>query len=450
MSLNIGLVGIGVMGSNLALNMSDHSINVKVYNKSEEKINTLINKDLNNNIEGYTSLKTLVENLEKPRTVMLLVPSGEATKTVIDDLTNLLDKDDLIIDAGNSYFLDSNEMGNLCEKKGVKFIGMGVSGGEEGARNGPALMIGSKDPIDETLKKMLASIAAKKDGVPCVGIYEGFGTGHFIKMLHNGIEYAEMQIIAEAYSVLRSSGFDNLEISNFFESFKEIGQSSYLIEITAEIFQKKNGDGFLIDQIRPLANHKGTGKLTVQTSLDYGYPLSAIYESLNARIESNFKNDWQQEELKMSEGLDLNKLQRAVYFSRFATLIQCLLFIQFFSTEHNLNIKISEVLKNWMGGCIIRSDLLSELNDFLNSDSKLEIIQIQNRLSNLVEDAKNIITVCISNNISTPVMSSTLNWYLNMSAEHNPSNLIQAQRDFFGAHTVQLLDSEEFLHLQWD
>ena len=450
MSLNIGLVGIGVMGSNLALNMSDHSINVKVYNKSEEKINTLINKDLNNNIEGYTSLKTLVENLEKPRTVMLLVPSGEATKTVIDDLTNLLDKDDLIIDAGNSYFLESSEMGNLCEKKGVKFIGMGVSGGEEGARNGPALMIGSKDPINETLQKILSSIAAKKDGVPCVGIYEGFGTGHFIKMLHNGIEYAEMQIIAEAYSVLRSSGFDNLEISNFFESFKEIGQSSYLIEITAEIFQKKNGDGFLIDQIRPLANHKGTGKLTVQTSLDYGYPLSAIYESLNARIESNFKNDWQQEELKMSEGLDLNKLQRAVYFSRLVTLIQGLLFIQFFSTEHNLNIKISEVLKNWMGGCIIRSDLLSELTDFLNSDSKLEIIQIQNRLSNLVEDAKNIITDCISNNISTPVMSSTLNWYLNMSAEHNPSNLIQAQRDFFGAHTVQLLDSEEFLHLQWD
>ena len=450
MSLNIGLVGIGVMGSNLALNMSDHSINVKVYNKSEEKINTLINKDLNNNIEGYTSLKTLVENLEKPRTVMLLVPSGEATKTVIDDLTNLLDKDDLIIDAGNSYFLESSEMGNLCEKKGVKFIGMGVSGGEEGARNGPALMIGSKDPINETLQKILSSIAAKKDGVPCVGIYEGFGTGHFIKMLHNGIEYAEMQIIAEAYSVLRSSGFDNLEISNFFESFKEIGQSSYLIEITAEIFQKKNGDGFLIDQIRPLANHKGTGKLTVQTSLDYGYPLSAIYESLNARIESNFKNDWQQEELKMSEGLDLNKLQRAVYFSRLVTLIQGLLFIQFFSTEHNLNIKISEVLKNWMGGCIIRSDLLSELTDFLNSDSKLEIIQIQNKLSNLVEDAKNIITDCISNNISTPVMSSTLNWYLNMSAEHNPSNLIQAQRDFFGAHTVQLLDSEEFLHLQWD
>ena len=450
MSLNIGLVGIGVMGSNLALNMSDQSINVKVYNKSEEKINTLINKDLNNNIEGYTSLKTLVENLEKPRTVMLLVPSGEATKTVIDDLTNLLDKDDLIIDAGNSYFLESSEMGNLCEKKGVKFIGMGVSGGEEGARNGPALMIGSKDPINETLQKILSSIAAKKDGVPCVGIYEGFGTGHFIKMLHNGIEYAEMQIIAEAYSVLRSSGFDNLEISNFFESFKEIGQSSYLIEITAEIFQKKNGDGFLIDQIRPLANHKGTGKLTVQTSLDYGYPLSAIYESLNARIESNFKNDWQQEELKMSEGLDLNKLQRAVYFSRLVTLIQGLLFIQFFSTEHNLNIKISEVLKNWMGGCIIRSDLLSELTDFLNSDSKLEIIQIQNRLSNLVEDAKNIITDCISNNISTPVMSSTLNWYLNMSAEHNPSNLIQAQRDFFGAHTVQLLDSEEFLHLQWD
>ena len=450
MSLNIGLVGIGVMGSNLALNMSDNSINVKVYNKSEEKINTLINKDLNNNIEGYTSLKTLVENLEKPRTVMLLVPSGEATKTVIDDLTNLLDKDDLIIDAGNSYFLESSEMGNLCEKKGVKFIGMGVSGGEEGARNGPALMIGSKDPINETLQKILSSIAAKKDGVPCVGIYEGFGTGHFIKMLHNGIEYAEMQIIAEAYSVLRSSGFDNLEISNFFESFKEIGQSSYLIEITAEIFQKKNGDGFLIDQIRPLANHKGTGKLTVQTSLDYGYPLSAIYESLNARIESNFKNDWQQEELKMSEGLDLNKLQRAVYFSRLVTLIQGLLFIQFFSTEHNLNIKISEVLKNWMGGCIIRSDLLSELTDFLNSDSKLEIIQIQNKLSNLVEDAKNIITDCISNNISTPVMSSTLNWYLNMSAEHNPSNLIQAQRDFFGAHTVQLLDSEEFLHLQWD
>ena len=454
MNNHIGIVGIGVMGSNIALNFSDNDINVSVYNKSQNKINQLISEDSSKNIYGFTDLEEFVKSIPKPRKILMLVPSGEATNSVVENLFNFIEEKDTLIDGGNAYYLDSIDLGKRCNKQGIEFIGMGISGGETGARTGPALMLGYEKKIPEDLISMMRKIAAKADGLECVGLYEGFGTGHFIKMLHNGIEYAEMQILAEAYNILRAAGFDNVAASEFFDNLKKEQQSSYLIEITSSILNTQKDGVYLIDKIKPIANHKGTGKLTVETSLNYGFPLPSIFEAFNARVESNYQKIWPITAKNIKIELNPNELQEAIYFSRLSTLTQGILFIEYFSKQENLEIKIEDVMQNWLEGCIIRSDLLKEIKSILKDGppgrSIVELKQIQKNLDIRLENTKFLLSNCIKNNIPTPVMYSSLNWYINSSSEFNPSSLIQAQRDYFGAHTVQLHESNEFLHLNWD
>lgn len=454
MNNHIGIVGIGVMGSNIALNFSDNDINVSVYNKSQNKINQLISEDSSKNIYGFTDLEEFVKSIPKPRKILMLVPSGEATNSVVENLFNFIEEKDTLIDGGNAYYLDSIDLGKRCNKQGIEFIGMGISGGETGARTGPALMLGYEKKIPEDLISMMMKIAAKADGLECVGLYEGFGTGHFIKMLHNGIEYAEMQILAEAYNILRAAGFDNVGASEFFDNLKKEQQSSYLIEITSSILNTQKDGVYLIDKIKPIANHKGTGKLTVETSLNYGFPLPSIFEAFNARVESNYQKIWPITAKNIKIELNPNELQEAIYFSRLSTLTQGILFIEYFSKQENLEIKIEDVMQNWLEGCIIRSDLLKEIKSILKDGppgrSIVELKQIQKNLDIRLENTKFLLSNCIKNNIPTPVMYSSLNWYINSSSEFNPSSLIQAQRDYFGAHTVQLHESDEFLHLNWD
>ena len=454
MNNHIGIVGIGVMGSNIALNFSDNDINVSVYNKSQNKINQLISEDSSKNIYGFTDLEEFVKSIPKPRKILMLVPSGEATNSVVENLFNFIEEKDTLIDGGNAYYLDSIDLGKRCNKQGIEFIGMGISGGETGARTGPALMLGYEKKIPEDLISMMRKIAAKADGLECVGLYEGFGTGHFIKMLHNGIEYAEMQILAEAYNILRAAGFDNVAASEFFDNLKKEQQSSYLIEITSSILNTQKDGVYLIDKIKPIANHKGTGKLTVETSLNYGFPLPSIFEAFNARVESNYQKIWPITAKNIKIELNPNELKEAIYFSRLSTLTQGILFIEYFSKQENLEIKIEDVMQNWLEGCIIRSDLLKEIKSVLKDGppgrSIVELKQIQKNLDIRLENTKFLLSNCIKNNIPTPVMYSSLNWYINSSSEFNPSSLIQAQRDYFGAHTVQLHESDEFLHLNWD
>jgi len=454
MNNHIGIVGIGVMGSNIALNFSDNDINVSVYNKSQNKINQLISEDSSKNIYGFTDLEEFVKSIPKPRKILMLVPSGEATNSVVENLFNFIEEKDTLIDGGNAYYLDSIDLGKRCNKQGIEFIGMGISGGETGARTGPALMLGYEKKIPEDLISMMRKIAAKADGLECVGLYEGFGTGHFIKMLHNGIEYAEMQILAEAYNILRAAGFDNVAASEFFDNLKKEQQSSYLIEITSSILNTQKDGVYLIDKIKPIANHKGTGKLTVETSLNYGFPLPSIFEAFNARVESNYQKIWPITAKNIKIELNPNELKEAIYFSRLSTLTQGILFIEYFSKQENLEIKIEDVMQNWLEGCIIRSDLLKEIKSILKDGppgrSIVELKQIQKNLDIRLENTKFLLSNCIKNNIPTPVMYSSLNWYINSSSEFNPSSLIQAQRDYFGAHTVQLHESDEFLHLNWD
>ena len=440
----IGLIGLGVMGKNIALNLSDNGVAIKAFNDSKEKLEE-IKKEFSDTFEGHTDVNNLINSLSKPRTILLMVPSGKATKDVIEKIKDLLDEGDLVIDGGNSFYLDSEENGLALEQKKIKFMGMGVSGGEEGARNGPAIMVGYKNKISEDLKNTLSAISAKTDQ-DCIGFYEGYGSGHFIKMVHNGIEYAEMQLIAEIYEILRRSKKTNEEIANFFDNLKEENRSSYLIEITSKILRQKKDEVYVLDEIKPFASNKGTGKLTVETSLNLKVPTPSIYAAYDARVQSNNKNDW--DEINMeSEVTSEEDLSNCLYFGRVASMIQGLELI----AKHMVNINFGTVLNNWMGGCIIRSNLLKELNvvssaskDFLG-DLKLNKIFKDNLVS-----TKKIISEAILNDISIPVLSASLNWYLNLSSSSNPSNLIQAQRDFFGRHKVQLVDSEEDVNIDWD
>jgi 6-phosphogluconate dehydrogenase len=455
----IGLIGLGVMGKNIALNIAEKGTFVKAFNGSQEKIDA-ISDEFGGMFSGFTKLEELIDNLERPRNILLMIPSGQPTQSVVNQLSNLLDEGDVIIDGGNSFYQESENHGNILSSKSIEFIGMGVSGGEEGARHGPAIMIGSANNLSDELVELLTAISAKAPN-DCIGFYKGHGSGHFIKMVHNGIEYAEMQLITEAYYLLKYAEYSNIEIAEFFESLKGRNQSSYLIEITSEILRKKDGEFFTLDLIKPFANNKGTGKLTIETSFELGISAPSIYAAYDARVQSNAGDTWkkatnQSEDTMLELDHSFNKiinesnLSKALYFGRIAAMVQGLKIIHKYSEINSLSINYSDIFNNWSGGCIIRSQMLDELleidktaEDFLKSES------LHNLLKDNLSVVKDVVSSSMLNNISLPVLSSSLNWYLNLSSSSNPSNLIQAQRDYFGSHTVQLLDSEEYIHIDW-
>ena len=445
----IGLIGLGVMGKNIALNLSDNGVIIKAFNNSEKKLND-IKKEFKNDFIPFDNLEQFVENLEDPKTILLMVPSGQATKEVIEKLVSLLGEGGTIIDGGNSFYLDSIENGEYLKKNSINFIGMGVSGGEDGARNGPALMVGSEASIETSLFNTLKNIAAKAE-VECLGIYQGPGTGHFIKMVHNGIEYAEMQSIAEMYLILKKLNKTNKEISSFFSSQSENNNSSYLIEITSKILQKKDGDEFVIDQIKPIAQNKGTGRLTIQTSLDLDVSIPSISAAYDARLQSNNQYITKASMESIDEDISDKNLSDALYFSRVCSMIQGLELITKFSESENHEISIVEVLENWRGGCIIRSNLLLDLKkEFSENNSFYNLDNIFNNLQQNRAAISKVLQITTKNNISTPVLSASFNWFNNLTSVDNPSNLIQAQRDFFGRHKVQKVDSSADINIDWD
>ncbi len=445
----IGLIGLGVMGKNIALNLSDNGVIIKAFNNSENKLND-IKKEFKNDFIPFDNLEQFVENLEDPKTILLMVPSGEATKEVIEKLVSLLGEGGTIIDGGNSFYLDSIENGEYLKKNSINFIGMGVSGGEDGARNGPALMVGSETSIETSLFDTLKNIAAKAE-VECLGIYQGPGTGHFIKMVHNGIEYSEMQSIAELYLILKKLNKTNKEISSFFSSQSENNNSSYLIEITSKILQKKDGDEFVIDQIKPIAQNKGTGRLTIQTSLDLDVSIPSISAAYDARLQSNNQYTTKTSMESIDEDISDKNLSDALYFSRVCSMIQGLELITKFSESENHEISIVEVLENWRGGCIIRSNLLLDLKkEFSENNSFYSLDNIFNNLQQNRAAISKVLQITTKNNIPTPVLSASFNWFNNLTSVDNPSNLIQAQRDFFGRHKVQKVDSSEDINIDWD
>ena len=445
----IGLVGLGVMGKNIALNLSDKGVTIKSFNDSMKKLDD-IKKEFSNEFIGYTNLEEFVESLETPKTILLMVPSGKATREVIERLADLLEEGSMIIDGGNSFYVDSIDNGKYLSEKSIHFIGMGVSGGEDGARNGPALMVGSDLTLETLLLDTLKNIAAKS-GVECLGVYQGPGTGHFIKMVHNGIEYAEMQTIAEIYLILKNLNKTNEDMSNFFSSQAEKNKSSYLIEITSEILQKKDGDKFIIDQIKPVAQNKGTGRLTIQTSLELNVSIPSIAASYDARVQSSNQYTTKINQELISENISTKELSDTLYFSRVCSMIQGLELISKFSNDEDHNISIPEVLDNWSGGCIIRSNLLSELKkEFGESNDVFNLNTIFSTLNKNRASISNVLQITTKYNIPTPVLSASLNWFNNVTSVDNPSNMIQAQRDYFGRHKVQLIDSSNDINIDWD
>ena len=445
----IGLVGLGVMGKNIALNLSDKGVTIKSFNDSMEKLDD-IKKEFSNEFIGYTNLEEFVESLETPKIILLMVPSGKTTKEVIERLADLLEEGSMIIDGGNSYYLDSIDNGKYLSEKSIDFIGMGVSGGEEGARKGPALMMGSDSSRNTSILDTLKKIAAKSE-VECLGVYQGPGTGHFIKMVHNGIEYAEMQTIAEIYLILKNLNKTNEEISSFFSSQSKNNKSSYLIEITSEILKKRDGDKYIIDQIKPVAQNKGTGKLTIKTSLDLNVSIPSIAASYDARVQSNSQYATKISQELVGEKISSKELSDALYFSRVCSMIQGLELISKFSNDEDHNISIVEVLDNWSGGCIIRSNLLSELKkEFSGNNNIFNLNNIFNTLTKNRTSISKVLQITTKYNIPTPVLSASLNWFNNVTSVNNPSNMIQAQRDFFGRHKVQLIESSNDINIDWD
>ncbi|MFZ4521277.1 MAG: decarboxylating NADP(+)-dependent phosphogluconate dehydrogenase [Bacteroidales bacterium] len=465
---DIGLIGLAVMGENLVLNMESKGFTVAVFNRSVEKVDHFIQgRGSGKNIIGTHSLEELVGKLERPRKVMLMVKAGKPVDEFIELLLPLLEKGDIIIDGGNSHFPDSNRRTAYIESKGILFIGTGVSGGEEGALLGPSIMPGGSQAAWPYVKPVFQAIAAKVgDGIPCCDWVGENGAGHFVKMVHNGIEYGDMQLICEAYQVMRDLlGMSANEIHLVFKEWNEGKLGSYLIEITRDIFAFKDSDGSsLVDHILDTAGQKGTGKWTSVAALDLGVPLTLIGEAVFARSLS-----FQKEErvaasrllagpvaaFKGNRELLLTHLEDALYASKIVSYTQGYLLMSSAAKEFGWNLNYGAIAMMWRGGCIIRSVFLEKIRDAFMSDPKLPNLVLDPffRDTMMLAQAgwRNVIAEAAMNGIPVPAMSSALAYYDGLRTAKLPANLLQAQRDYFGAHTYERNDRPrgEFFHTNW-
>ncbi len=460
-----GLIGLGVMGKSLALNIAGKNVAISVYNRHVQNTEVGIAKDFVNdnsdlNILGFDDLRQFINSMERPRNILLMVNAGKPVDAVIEDLLPHLDIDDLIIDGGNSHFLDTKKRIEYLKGNQINFIGIGVSGGEEGALKGPSIMPSGSEGAYNRIASILESISAKdKKGNACCTYIGNDGSGHFIKMIHNGIEYAEMQILAEIYHLLRFHvGKNPLEIAAVFDEWKQTGLNSYLIEITIDILRKKENADFLIDKILDQASQKGTGGWSTNAALDLGKPINSIAESVMARYLSAMKP----QRVKASElynidkqkvSLDLLQLKNAYKSSRIINHAIGFDIIQEASNQYNWNLNLSEIARIWTNGCIIRSELMEQLVE-LFKDSKEHLLlhpTIVSELKKSKSDYAEIVSSALKSSCTVPVLSSALNYFLGLISEQSSANMIQAQRDYFGAHTYKRIDKpfDEAFHTNW-
>jgi 6-phosphogluconate dehydrogenase len=463
MDSKIGLIGLGVMGTNVARNIADKGHKISVYNRTTETMKEVVDEHGSDNFVGFEGLEEFVESLEKPRKVLIMVKAGKPVDMVIESLIPLLDKDDVIVDLGNEHYKLTNERAEKLEAKGLHFVGCGVSGGEEGALKGPSMMPGGTKHSWDQLKKIFESIAAKDfDGGPCVFHVGEKGAGHYVKMVHNGIEYGVMQVMAEAYHLLKDIyGLDAGSISEIFKQYNDGKLKSYLFEIAVEVLAKKEDDSYVVDVILDKAAQKGTGKWTGIDSLDRGVGLSTITEAVYGRVMSSFKDlrtelSKNREKIKIEKDLALNDfilaLEDALYCGMLISYSQGYHLIKIASDEEGWNIDLAEVSRIWEGGCIIRADILKELHEAL-ADNKtehlFEIDKIIEPIKDNLEALRTIVTLGVSNGIPLPGLSTALSYYDSMTSERLPANFIQGLRDYFGAHTYERVDKEGSFHTNW-
>jgi len=464
---DIALIGIAVMGENLALNMASKGYQVMVSSRKQHKIDSFLEgRAKGKPIRGTTDMETLVNDLERPRKIMLMVKAGKPVDMVIEKLLPLLDEGDVIIDGGNSKYEDSTRRTRYLEEKGIHFIGTGVSGGEEGALTGPSIMPGGAKKAWPIVKDILQSIAAKVDGEPCCEWVGADGAGHFVKMVHNGIEYGDMQLISEAYHTMRRLFDLPLDtIGGIFKDWNATELDSYLIEITANIMNVKDDDGHpLLDKILDAAGQKGTGKWTVHASLDSGEPLSLIGESVYARFLSSLKEEriraakaYQPAPIRFDgdKKTFIEHLRKALYAAKILSYTQGFSLLKKAASEHEWNLDYGSIALMWRGGCIIRSRFLGDIKRAFEKNPSLSNLLLddffKDAINDSIESLRTVVATAALNGIPVPGMAAALNYFHGYTSETLPANLIQAQRDYFGAHTYERTDKArgEFFHTDW-
>lgn len=466
----IGVVGLAVMGSNLARNFARNGHTVAVYNRSTEKTrNFMANHGAEGDFIPSETITDFVASLEKPRRAIIMVQAGNATDAVIHQLADAMDDGDIIIDGGNALYTDTIRREQEIADRGLNFVGAGISGGEEGALNGPAIMPGGPEKTWEALGPLLESIAANVDGVPCVTHIGPDGAGHFVKMVHNGIEYADMQVIGEAYQLLRyGAGMTPAEIAEVFRTWNAGDLDSYLIDITAEVLAQVDAETGkpLIDLIVDSAGQKGTGRWTVKAALDLGIPVTGIGEAVFARALSGATNQRQATignlpsgtlttlaELGVDRDTFIEDVRRALYASKLVAYAQGFDEITAGSADHNWNVDPRDLATIWRGGCIIRAKFLNRIVEAYNANPELPTLLLdpyfKAELTGLIDSWRHVVTLATQIGQPIPVFASSLSYYDSLRIDRLPAALIQGQRDYFGAHTYQRVDKPGTYHTLW-
>ena len=464
-----GVIGLAVMGENLALNVESRGFPIAVYNRTAAKTEAFMAKRaVGKDVVPAYSLEEFVKTLERPRKILVMVKAGKPVDGVIEQLKPLLDEGDMIIDGGNSLYDDTERRTNDLESTGLGFVGMGVSGGEEGALNGPSLMPGGTEAAYRELEPILLKIAAQVDDGACVTYVGPRGAGHYVKMVHNGIEYGDMQLIAEAYDLMKNGlGLTSEQLHQVFAQWNKTDElNSFLIEITADIFTNKDSqtDQPLVDLILDAAGQKGTGRWTVVSSLELGVPIPTIYAAVNARVMSAYK------EQRVAAAKDLtgpsakfdgdipafvNKIRDALYCSKMCSYAQGMALLSKASTEFDYNLNLAETARIWKGGCIIRAGFLDKIKAAFKDNPRLANLLLAPEFKQTILDRQDAWreVLAVSNRLGIPVpaFSASLDYFDSYRRDRLPQNLTQAQRDYFGAHTYERIDKPrgEFFHTEW-
>ncbi len=463
---DVGLVGLGVMGSNFALNIADHGYSVAGYNRKEDKIKYLSEiKSAHHQIGMTQDLQILCQMVKKPRTIILLIPAGDAVDSVIEELVPFLETGDLLIDSGNSHFSDTDRRNETLKKRNLLFMGMGMSGGESGARHGPSLMPGGAEEGYERIKPILEASAAQVGDSACVAYMGAGSAGHYVKMVHNGIEYGLMQLIAESYDLLkRGLGLQAEELHSVYRRWNQGVLNSYLMEITADIFRQKDDrtDRPLIDMIADQARQKGTGEWTVSDALNIQVPTPTIDAAVMMRHLSAYKEERQEAEgclhgpdkfLKKEKEQFLNQLERALYCANIVIYAQGMALLRQASETYAYHLQPQTVARVWKGGCIIRAALLETIQSAYTADPDLINLLLAPPLTQQVEtrqaDWRDVVVAGVESGIAIPGLMTSLAYWDAYRSSWLPANLIMAQRDYFGSHTYQRVDMEGTFHTRW-
>ncbi|OQO70839.1 phosphogluconate dehydrogenase (NADP(+)-dependent, decarboxylating) [Enterococcus villorum] len=464
----IGVVGMAVMGKNLALNIESRGYSVALFNRTGSKTTDVVEEHPDKNFKATYTIEEFVDSIEKPRRILLMVKAGPATDATIQELLPHLDKGDILIDGGNTFFKDTIRRNEELANSGINFIGTGVSGGEEGALKGPSIMPGGQKEAYELVAPILEQISAKaEDGAPCVAYIGPNGAGHYVKMVHNGIEYGDMQLIAESYDLMKNIlGLSVEEMAEIFNEWNQGELDSYLIEITADILTRKDDEGTgqpIVDVIMDAAGNKGTGKWTSQSALDLGVPLPLITESVFARYISAYKEERVQASKILSHTNDftftgdkkelIEKIREALYFSKIMSYAQGFAQLRVASKEYDWSLPFGEIAKIWRAGCIIRARFLQKITDAYDKNPDIEnlllddyFVDITNKYQQAVRD---VVALAVQAGVPVPTFSSAIAYFDSYRAERLPANIIQAQRDYFGAHTYERVDKEGIFHYSW-